>query len=175
MIARVSVLRASRAWRVGLRLAACAAVVALLVWVANADGVMSVIQGGFARVSGAVLGLFGERVSVDGNVVRTDRFAISVVTACTGLFLTGLFAAAVIASPARLRAKLVGIGIGVTGIFAVNVVRLVSLYYVGVHLPGLLDIVHLLIWQSLLIAFAVGLWLLWAGTWGRRPGREAAE
>jgi len=51
----------------------------------------------------------------------------------------------------------------------------VSLYYVGVHWPGVLDSVHLLVWQSLLIVVAVALWLLWAGGITRRRGREASS
>jgi len=45
----------------------------------------------------------------------------------------------------------------------VNVVRLASLFYVGIHWPGILDVVHQLVWQSLVIVIAVSLWLLWAG------------
>ena len=147
-----------------LRLALCAGVIALLLWMAGSSYVMAGIQGGLARITGAVLNVLGERAAVHGNTVQTERFGISVVTACTGLFITGLFVVAVIAYPTRWRSSVLGVGIGIAGIFALNVVRLVSLYFVGVHFPGILDTVHLLVWQSLLIAFAVLLWLLWAGS-----------
>jgi exosortase H (IPTLxxWG-CTERM-specific) len=158
-----------------LRLGLCAGAITLMLWAANADSVTTSIQTGFARVVAGILNLFGEGASVAGNVVQTERFGVSVVTACTGLFLIGLFAAAVILFPARPSAKLIGLGLGVGGISALNVVRLVSLYYVGVHLPTALDTVHLVIWQSLLIVFAVALWLAWAATWGRAPNRGRAR
>jgi len=167
-------LRRLRVARLVPRLVACVGIVGLLIVLANADGAMSAIQGAFARITGGILSLFGETVAVDGNTVQTGRFGISVVTACTGLFLTGLFSIAVIAFPTGLRSKLVGIGIGVVGLFVLNVVRLVSLYYVGVHLPGWLDTIHLLVWQSGLIVLAIAVWLLWAGTQGRRH-REATR
>jgi len=152
---------------VWIRIVLCLAVVALMIAAATSDRVMAGIQGVLARVTGGVLALLGQRPVVEGNTVFTARFGITVVTACTGLFLTGLFLVAVLAFPATVPAKLIGAGLGVGGIFLLNVVRLVSLYFVGVHFPGILDTVHLLVWQSLLIVFAVVLWMVWAGTWGR--------
>ncbi len=149
--------------------AACAA--ALLIWIGGNDAVMGGVQGGLARVTGGILNLLGHRTVVTGSTVSSEAFGITVVTACTGLFTTGLFLIAVIAFPAGRTSKLIGVGLGVGGIFLLNVVRLVSLYYIGVHLPGLLDPAHQLVWQSVLIVFAVALWLLWAGRWARAPKR----
>ncbi|MGB2983759.1 MAG: archaeosortase/exosortase family protein [Candidatus Bipolaricaulia bacterium] len=168
--ARTQGLRSGRLW---LRLALCACVVALLVWTASADRVMAGIQGGLARVTGAILTGLGHGAVVEGNTVQTTLFGISVVTACTGLFITGLFIVAVIAYPARVLSKMIGVAIGIGSIFVLNIVRLVSLYFVGVHFPRFLDTVHLLVWQSLLIVCAVLLWLLWAGRCARIPRKGA--
>jgi exosortase/archaeosortase family protein len=149
--------------------AACMA--ALLIWIAGSETVMGGIQRGLAHVTNGVLHAFGHRTVVAGSTVSSDRFGITVVTACTGLFTTGLFLIAVIGYPSGWRSKLVGVGLGVAGIFLLNVVRLVSLYYIGVHLPAFLDSAHQLIWQSMLIVFAVALWLLWAGRWAHAPRR----
>ena len=126
---------------------------------------MTAIQTALARVSSGVLNLFGQNTVVLGTTVQSDVFGISVVTACTGVFITGLFVIAVMAFPTRWRPKLIGVLIGVGGIFIVNIIRLVSLYFIGVHWPGFLDSAHQLVWQSLLIVIAVALWLLWAGRW----------
>jgi exosortase/archaeosortase family protein len=98
-----------------------------------------------------------------------------VVTACTGLFATGLYLIAVLLFPASWRARLSGCIVGVCVLFVVNVVRLVSLYYVGVHWPSVLDAVHQVVWQSLVIAIVVAMWLLWAGRASRRPERRGAR
>ncbi|MFC2078776.1 hypothetical protein ACFLSZ_02230, partial [Candidatus Bipolaricaulota bacterium] len=119
--------------------------------------------------SSGILNLFGQNTVVVGTTVQSSLFGISVVTACTGIFITGLFLIAVVAFPARWLSKLIGAGIGIGGIFVVNIVRLVSLYFIGVHWPGFLDQAHQLIWQSLLIVIAVALWLLWAGRWAHAP------
>ncbi len=103
----------------------------------------------------------------------SEAFGISVVTACTGVFIGGLFAMAVLLFPTTWRARIIGLGVGVVGLYVVNLIRLVSLYYVGIHWPGAFDTVHQLVWQSLLIAIAVALWLLWAGKAPRRLRRPS--
>jgi exosortase/archaeosortase family protein len=163
---RLRSLRGRRLWFPALG-AACVA--ALLIWIAGSDAVMGGFQRGLARITGGILNLLGHRTVVTGTTVSSEAFGITVVTACTGLFTTGLFLMAVIAFPTGWTSKLIGVGLGVGGIFLLNVVRLVSLYYIGVHLPGLLDPAHQLVWQSVLIVFAVALWLLWAGRWARAP------
>jgi exosortase/archaeosortase family protein len=144
---------------------AAAGMLALLLVIAGNETVMNGIARTLALISSGILNLLGQNTVVVGTTVQSSVFGISVVTACTGIFITGLFLIAVVGFPTRWLAKLIGVGIGVGGIFLVNIVRLVSLYFIGVHWPGFLEQAHQLIWQSLLIVIAVALWLLWAGRW----------
>jgi len=141
----------------------------LLLWLSGNELAMTSIQRSLALVTSRFLNLFGQNTVVVNTTVQSEIFGISVVTACTGLFTTGLFVIAVLAFPALWWRKLVGVGIGVFGIYAVNVIRLVTLYFIGVELPGFLDQAHQLVWQSLLIVIAVALWLYWAGRWAYAP------
>ncbi|MGD9675814.1 MAG: archaeosortase/exosortase family protein [Candidatus Bipolaricaulia bacterium] len=142
-----------------------AVVVAGVLWTALllSDAAMAGVQRAFAVVTSAILGVLGRGTEVHGTSVISEQFGISVVTACTGWFATGLYVLAVLAYPATWKARLVGCVAGSAVLFAVNVVRLVSLYYVGVYWPGSLDVVHQVVWQSLVIAAVVAMWLLWAG------------
>ena len=149
--------------------ASAVGVLAVLLLAANSEPVMIAIRGALARISSVLLNLFGQDTVVQGTTVQSRVFGISVVTACTGLFTTGLFLIAVMAFPARWTAKLIGAAIGIGGIFIVNIIRLVSLFFIGVHWPSFVDSAHQLIWQSLLIVIAVVLWLLWAGRWAHAP------
>lgn len=137
----------------------------ILILIAGNGTIMSGVQRLLALISSGILNLFGQNTIVAGTTVQSSVFGISVVTACTGIFITGLFLIAVVALPARWTVKLLGMGIGIGGIFLVNILRLVSLYFIGVHWPAFLDQAHQLIWQSLLIVIAVALWLFWAGRW----------
>ena len=145
-------------------LAAASTLIGLIILAGN-EPAMTAIQRFLALISSAILNAFGQNTIVIGTTVQSSVFGICVVTACTGIFITGLFLIAVVGLPTQWKAKLLGAGIGIGGIFLVNVIRLVSLYFIGIHWPGFLDQAHQLIWQSLLIVFAVALWLLWAGRW----------
>ena len=146
----------------------------LIAWLAGTERALASLQGGIASIVSGILNMLGNHTTVAGATVRSARFSISVVTACTGLFLTAAFFAAVIAYPSRFSAKLVGITTGAAAIFAVNVVRLVSLFYIGVYLPRFLEPAHLLVWQSLLIVFVLVLWLFWAGKVAHAPYKRKA-
>jgi len=143
--------------------AAAGTAAGLLVWAASSDRFALFLRTLLAHATDGILRLLGQATTVVGTTVQSSQFGITVVTACTGLFATGIFVIAVAAFPVRWRAKLVGFGIGIVGLFAINLLRLVSLYFIGVHWPRILDAAHLIVWQSLLIALAVALWLLWAG------------
>ena len=139
------------------------AVAAGIAFLTNHDSAMACFQGGIASITSHVINLFGGQTSVTANVIHSSgNFALSVVTACTGLFTTGVFIVAVLAFPAGFLAKLIGVTLGAAGIFLINLLRLGSLFYVGVHFPDLFDKMHLLVWQSLVIVLALFLWLLWA-------------
>jgi exosortase/archaeosortase family protein len=142
-----------------------------LLALAGSEAAMQTIQRAIARMTSSVLNLLGQSTTVAGTTVQSHLFGINVVAACTGVFLTGLYLVAVAVLPTRWGAKLVGAGIGIAGIFIVNLLRLVSLYLLGVYWPAVLDPVHQLVWQSLAIVLAVVIWLWWAGRWGHVPSK----
>ena len=115
-----------------------------------------------ATMSGAVLELLGEDITVAGCDLRSPRFAVTIYNGCNGLITSLIFVSGVLAFPARIRAKVIGVLGGLIAIQLVNLVRIVALFYTGVYLPELFDESHLVIWQSIVILFGVALWMLWA-------------
>jgi len=114
-----------------------------------------------AKLTGFLVSLFGTEAVVSGITVSSATFSVEIISACTGVFPTIIFISAVLAYPCKLKGKLIGIGLGIPTIFLVNLVRMVSLFYVGVYLPQIFEATHLLFWQSLMIIAAVLLWLFW--------------
>ncbi|MBI4201335.1 MAG: archaeosortase/exosortase family protein [Chloroflexi bacterium] len=108
------------------------------------------------------LNVLGASVVNTGTVVGTSSFAYSVVAECTAIGPVILFAGAVMAYPATWRSRALGISLGVVLLSAVNLVRLVSLFYIGVYFPNYLPMAHYLVWQAAIILFAILLWLWWA-------------
>ncbi len=159
--------------RIASSAAGACAVLGLLIFVLSSDAATTAVRRAFAVATSAVLNILGNHTVVRGTEILSREFGISVVTACTGLFVTGLFFAAVVAFPTSWRARIAGVGIGAATLFVVNVMRLASLYYIGRYWPSVLEPAHQLVWQSLVIAIAVGLWLLWAGRATTRTRRTA--
>jgi exosortase H (IPTLxxWG-CTERM-specific) len=113
-----------------------------------------------AMLAGALwlLGAGGQTV---GTIVTSKVFSAEIITECTAIFPIMIFLAAVIAYPSRWKQKLWGIVLGVPAILFVNLIRLVSLFYIGYWFPSVFETAHLLVWQSLIIFFAVLFWLVW--------------
>ena len=127
-----------------------------------------------AWTTGGFLGWFDPTVSVAGSVVAIQGFVANIVPACTGLFTMAIFLSAVLALPSPIQQKLYGVLLGIAGILAFNWVRIVTLLLIGAYLPDALDFMHLVVWRSLLIFFALFLWLRWANGIAPHP-RHAAS
>ncbi len=115
-----------------------------------------------------VLNLFGASVSTSGTVVGSSTFAYQIVAECTAIGPVILFAGAVIAYPATLKSKLMGIAIGLVLLTGLNLVRLVSLFYIGAVFPEYLPMAHFLVWQAAIIISAIVMWLFWVERFARR-------
>jgi exosortase H (IPTLxxWG-CTERM-specific) len=115
-----------------------------------------------ARVSGVVLRIFGESATVAGCLVSSPRFAVTIYNGCNGLITSLIFMAGVVAFPARPAAKLIGVAGGLLAIQIINMVRIVSLFYIGIYFPDLFNDAHIFFWQSVVILSGVALWVIWA-------------
>ena len=128
---------------------------------------MRIVMEWTARSSAVPLQLFGMQVDVSGTIVASDRFAYSIVAECTVIGPLLLYLAAVLAYPARLTSKAHGVVLGLLVIGGLNVVRLVSLFFVGTYAPQHLDVAHLVVWQGVMVLSVVMLWLSWVQRSGR--------
>jgi exosortase/archaeosortase family protein len=130
---------------------------------------------GYARVAGGILSIFDPRVVVHGNVV-SGRTALSIVKTCDAMEANLLFLAAVLAFPAapaaarrRWPRKLLAALAGIVAISALNVVRICSLYAVGVYFPSAFELLHVEVWPLLLIVAAAAIFVAAARFLSRPP------
>ena len=114
-----------------------------------------------ARWSSFGLNLLGSSTSVDGTMLSSDTFAVNIVAECTAVGPLVLFMGAVLAYPSPLRAKSLGVLLGLVVLTLVNLVRIMSLFWIGSAFPQYLSVAHLLVWQTAIIILAILLWLLW--------------
>ncbi|MCK4660287.1 MAG: archaeosortase/exosortase family protein [Phycisphaerae bacterium] len=121
----------------------------------------------YARVSGQLLGIFGYDITVTGQSIHSPEFSVVVVRGCDAIEATAIFVAAIIASPVAIRFKIPGILGGTLLLGVTNLVRICSLFYIGIRFPNMFHTIHFEVWQPVFIILAVCLWLVWA-TWAKR-------
>ena len=114
-----------------------------------------------ARVSGAILSLLGQDITVAGRTISSPRFSVEVDSGCDGIEPIALFVCAVLAFPAAFLRKIPGIIAGTLLLAILNFVRVVSLFLIGVYFPKAFLFMHLDVWQAMFILLAIVFWILW--------------
>ena len=114
-----------------------------------------------ARVSGAALNLIGEKVHVTSTVIGGSRFAVDIRGGCNGLEAVVFVCAAMLAFHAPLRKRIIGALAAALILEALNVIRIDSLYLLGVYHRNVFEMFHLAVWQTLMFGAAVLIFLAW--------------
>jgi exosortase H (IPTLxxWG-CTERM-specific) len=115
-----------------------------------------------ARATGAILNLFGASAQVDGTLISSPDYSMRIVTECTGLVPMAIVVCAVLAYPGTWKQKAIGAALGIVALFVLNLVRMVSLFFIGGHFSSsFFNTAHFLIWQPVMIVVAIVLWLFW--------------
>lgn len=116
-----------------------------------------------ATVSTGIVTMFDPNVIAQGKVIRsgTNGFAVSIEAGCNGVEATIVLLAAMLAFPAPWRYRLVGLAIGFVAVQALNIVRIISLFYLGQWSYAVFEWAHLYVWQALIMLDVLVVWLLW--------------
>lgn len=114
-----------------------------------------------ATMTGAVLSVFSSDVTYAGVLVTYKSFSVEIIDECTGLFEMLIYLAAVLSFSTNIRKKLLGIVIGLPGIFLFNLIRITLLLIVGAYSWTTFNFMHLYLWQVTLIIMISTMWILW--------------
>lgn len=142
---------------------------ALISWNPVNDRVIEPFTAAIARTGGATLNLLGQQTTMNGTIIRSERFAVNIRNGCNGVEAMLIYFAAVLAFPASFKSRLFGVGLGFVAIQLVNLLRVVALFLTGVYFPKLFDSSHTVIWQTVVILSGVLLWILWANRFAGAP------
>ena len=116
-----------------------------------------------ARVATTLIHTFDAGVHASGKVISsaTGSFAVSIEAGCNGVEATLVLVAAILAFPATWRHRLAGIAIGTVAVQGLNIVRVISLFYLGQWNYDAFEWAHLYVWQALIMLDVLIVWLLW--------------
>jgi exosortase H (IPTLxxWG-CTERM-specific) len=131
-----------------------------------------------AAISAWLVTVIDPNVAAAGKIIRStaNGFAVSIEAGCNGIEATIVLVAAIFAFPARWRDRLVGLAIGIAAVQGLNVVRVISLFYLGQWNMRVFEWAHLYVWQALIMLDVLVVWLVWVrllpqdGGEGGRPG-----
>jgi exosortase H (IPTLxxWG-CTERM-specific) len=116
-----------------------------------------------AKVSIGIVSLFDAHAVAYGKILQStsNNFAISIERGCNGVEAVIILVAAMLAFPAPWKHRLIGIGLGFVAIQALNLVRIISLFYLGQWNRTWFDWFHLYLWQALIVLDALVAFLIW--------------
>ena len=115
-----------------------------------------------ARVSAALIKVFDSSVAVAGKVLQAKGgFAVSIEAGCNGIEAAIVLIAAMLAFPAPWKHRAIGIAAGLAAVQALNVVRVISLFYLGQWSYAAFEWAHLYLWQALIMLDVLVVWLVW--------------
>ncbi len=123
--------------------------------------VLSSVINVYASLSGKLLNLLGQQTSVSGDTISSSQFSVGIKQGCDAAEPMALFVAGILAFPSAVKKKVYGLFIGLAILFILNLIRIISLYYIGARYPELFDTMHLEVWQVIFIIIAMALWFFW--------------
>lgn len=127
-----------------------------------------------AEGAAAILNVLGQPTIVSGTTVSAGGFGIDVHRGCDGIEPSVLFAALLLAFPCPFARKIPGIVIGTVLLLTINLVRIVSLFLIGLYFPRTFHLMHADVWQAMFIVLAIAFCVL-SLRWATRSSRPAAH
>ena len=106
-----------------------------------------------AHLSAVLILPFDNSVVAYGKILqfKDSGFAVSIEAGCNGVEATIVLIAAICAFPASWRARLIAIGLGFLAIQVLNIVRIISLFYLGNWNLEYFSWIHLYLWPALIM------------------------
>lgn len=116
-----------------------------------------------ASISAWMIGLFDADVISYGKILqhRESGVGVSIEAGCNGIEACIILIAGMVAYPAPWRFKLGGILIGIVAIQGVNVLRVITLFYLADGSERWFEFAHLYLWQALIMIDVLVVWLFW--------------
>lgn len=116
-----------------------------------------------ATISISIIRLFDADVMAYGVIIynSVNQFAVSIEAGCNGIEASIILFSAIMAFPRSWKSRLLGVVIGLISLHAFNIVRIISLFYLGQWNTTAFEWAHLYVWQALIMLDVFIVFLLW--------------
>ncbi len=120
------------------------------------------ILSGYSSISSSILNLFGQNTTSNGELIQSNKFSMQVKKGCDAIAPMILFIISIAFFPTQHKKKILGIILGIAFLAVLNIIRIVSLYFVGAYTNEIIfEIVHVDIWQIFFIVLTLFAWIYW--------------
>lgn len=103
----------------------------------------------------------GHATRVDAILRAPGGFAVEMRDGCNAVNVTILLWSAILAFPASWKLKALGMAVGTAVIQVVNVIRFISLFYLGQYSMTWFDFAHAYLWESLIVLDTLVVFWYW--------------
>jgi exosortase/archaeosortase family protein len=114
-----------------------------------------------ARATAGAIHLFGIPAVRENTIIHLTNAVWIVNTECTAVMIMIIFTSFIAVYPASLKAKGIGLLLGLPFIFTANIMRLLLMAVIDRYRPGFSTFFHDYLWQVSFIIMVVFLWMLW--------------
>ena len=112
-------------------------------------------------ITAKILDIMGILCMCQGSVITISGISLDVKFGCNGLEAVMIYTVGIISFPATWKKKLLGIVAGFIVIQIINIIRIVALAYSCIYFKTFFEYIHIYIAQGMMIAVALGIYLLW--------------
>lgn len=118
-----------------------------------------------AKISAGIMVPFDSSIISYGKILQLGEsgFSVSIEAGCNGIEAAIILIAAVIAFPGTWRTRAAAIVLGFVSIQAMNIVRIISLLYLGSWNIDLFSWVHLYLWPVLIMLDVLIVFMIYLG------------
>ena len=116
-----------------------------------------------AQISAWLIQLFDSKVVSNGIILQhiDNGFSVSIESGCNGVEAVLVLISAILVFPTTWKCKLQGIVAGFIAVELLNIVRIISLFYLGQWNQDIFDWAHLYIWEALIMLDILIVFLWW--------------
>lgn len=115
-----------------------------------------------SHISNEILNFIGIKTYlVDDTIYLYNNISLEIVLECTGLYEMIIFSSIILSYPTVVRNKLYGILLGVTIIYILNMLRLISISLTLVYYTDKFNFIDRYLWQISLVIFISATYMIW--------------
>ena len=102
-----------------------------------------------------------EKTVSQNEYIRSGSFKLQIARGCEGMEGIIILIAAILAFPAGIRSKILGLMGGIIVLYGLNLFRIAGLYYILKYKPVWFDLMHIYVGQTVIIFMAVIYFIAW--------------